>query len=377
MQQIQVGQVVWFVKDELTAVRLLNEADPTLCALTVDTMTVEFQDRIGHNLLPQKNQKIELYRHNSRLAVQYIMESRREAQHSYVFSCQSAIGLLEDNYLGGVYSAEPVENLLSDVLEGLAYALDPCFADQKITGYLPVCARREALQQLAFAIGAMVTTAGGDICLQPLPKEISGTFGSGGIFTGAKIEAAPQLAKVGVTAHNYVPSAETETLVDNEDMHGENLLLTFDAPHYDYIIQGGTITASGANFACITADGTITLTAKSYIHSTVSHVRRNSKATASERNNVLTVEEATLVNSGNAAEVLDRLYATAILRQKLTQEAVISGHKVGQMVTSVSPWDTQIKGYISAMDSTLTRNGHTASVTILGTESEPQEGLQQ
>lgn len=373
VQQIQIGQVVWFGKDELTAVRLLNEADPTLCLLTVDTMTVELRDRSGRDLLPQKNQIIELYRDKSLMAVQYITESRREAQNSYVFSCQSAIGLLDDDFLGGMYNAEPIENLLSDVLDGLAYVLDPCFAGQVITGYLPVCTRREALQQIAFAIGALVTTLGGDaIRLQPLPGGISGTFESGKIFTGAKIESTPRLAKVEVAAHSYAPSTAVETLMDNEELQGENLLLTFDAPHYDYTIQGGTITASGANFVTITAAGVVTLTAKPYIHTTVMYTRRNSKATATERNNVLTVEEASLVHSSNATEVLDRLYATANLRQKLTQEAVISGHSAGQKISSVSPWGTQFRGYLSAMDSTLTQTGHTASVTILGAEAEPQ-----
>ena len=373
VQQIQIGHVVWFGKDELTAVRLLNEADPTLCSLTVDTMTVELRDRSGRDLLPQKNQIMELYRDKSLVAVQYITESRREAQRSYVFSCQSAIGLLDDDFLGGMYNAEPVENLLSDVLEGLVYVLDPCFAGRVITGYLPVCTRREALQQIAFAIGALVTTLGGDaICLQPLPEGISCTFDSGKIFTGAKIESTPRLAKVEVAAHSYAPSAEVETLMDNEELHGENLLLTFDAPHYDYAIQGGTITGSGANFVTIAAAGVVTLTAKPYIHTTVMYTRRNSKATAAERNNVLTVEEASLVHSSNATEVLDRLNATANLRQKLTQEAVISGHSAGQKVSSVSPWGTQLRGYISAMDSTLTQTGHTASITILGAEAEPQ-----
>lgn len=373
VQQIQIGQVIWFGKEEITSVGLLNEADPTLCALSVDTMTVEIRDRAGRELLPQENQRMELYRDKSLLAVQYITESRREAQRSYVFSCQSAIGLLDDSFLGGVYNEEPVENLLADVLEGFAFVLDPRLAEQMITGYLPICTRREALQQIAFAIGALVTTSGGDaICLQPLPEGISGTFDSGKIFAGAKIESTPRLAKVEVAAHSYAPSAEVETLVDNEELRGENLLLTFDVPHYDYAVQGGTITASGANFVTITAAGVVTLTAKPYIHTRVMYTRRNAKATAAERNNVLTVEEATLIHSGNAAEVLDRLYATANLRQKLTQEAVISGHRAGQKVSSVSPWGTQLRGYISAMDSTLTQTGHTASVTILGAEAEPQ-----
>lgn len=371
LQQVQIGQVVWFGKEELTSVRLLNEADPTLCALTVDTMTVELTDRTCRELLPQENQRMELYRDKSLVSVQYITESRREAQHSYVFSCQSAIGLLDDDYLGGMYSAVPVEELLGDVLEGQEYDIDPYFAGQTISGYLPICTRREALQQIAFAMGALVTTLGGRaICLRPLPEEVSGTFEAGKIFEGAKLEASPRLARVEVAAHSYGPSSEVETLVDNEQLQGEDMLLTFDEPHYDYAIQGGSITASGANYVKVTAAGTVTVTAKPYTHTAVLHSKQNSKATAAERNNVLTVDSATLVTGSNVAAVLDRLYAAATQRKKLTHDAVISGQSAGQMVASVSPWNTQILGFISAMDSTLSQNGHAAAVTVIGEEVE-------
>lgn len=373
VQQIRIGQVVWFGKDELTAVRLLNEADPTLCSLTVDTMTVELRDRLNRDLLPQENQSMELYRDNSLVAVQYITDSRRHAQHSYVFSCQSAIGLLGDTFLGGIYNAAPLENLLGSVLDGFEYKVDPCFAGLKITGYLPVCTRREALQQIAFAIGALISTQGcREICLLRLPDEISGTFGSGEIFTGASIESAPQLSRVELTSHRYVASSEVAVLVDSEEMYGDNMLLTFDSPHHGYTIQGGRIITSGANFVTLSASGAVTLKAKPYIHTATTHTRKNRSTTAAEKNNTLTVTDATLVHSGNAGAVLDRLYTAASLRQKLTHDAVISGHRAGQKVSSVSPWDTQIRGYISSMDSTLSQHGHTASVVIMGAEVEPQ-----
>ena len=313
---------------------------------------------------------MELYRDGQLLAAHFITESSREGKDDYTFSCQSAIGLLEDSFLGGIYEETPLEQLLDDILVSWSYQLDDAFAGQTITGYLPICTRREALQQVAFAIGAVVTTQGGDaIRLMPLPERISGTFGADRIFSGAKVETAARIAQFEVTAHRYIPSTESQTLLDDEFLEGEDLFISFEEPHHDYRIIGGTLTGSGPNWVTITADGNVTLIAKPYLHRTSQHIRRNTAATAVERGNVLTVNEATLIHSGNAKAALDRMYATGQLRQTLTQDVVINSHAVGQRVSSENPWGNQIHGFITSMDSTLRQNSHTASVTILGLET--------
>lgn len=42
----------------------------------------------------------------------------------------------------------------------------------------------------------------------------------------------------------------------------------------------------------------------------------------------------------------------------------------GEMAVSVTPWNTQTRGFISSMDSTLTQGGHTAVINIQGIEVE-------
>lgn len=369
LQMIQIGRVIVFGRNELTQVQLTNEVDPSLCVLSVDAMRVEIRDRKGRAFAPQENQRMELYRDGKLLAAHYIMDSSRESQYHYTFSCQSAVGLLGDDYLGGMYDAVPVEEFLTDILDGRPFVLDDSFAGQTVTGYLPICTRREALQQLAFALGTMVTTQGTDaICLMPLPEHISGIFSSRQIFTGAKAETAPRIARFEVAAHSYTKSSEVVTLMSSKEVVGEAELITFYEPHHDYAIEGGTIVDSGVNWVKITANGPVTLTAKTYIHNTVLYAQKNATATAAERNNVMTVDSATLVHSGNVQAALERLHNAKQLRQTVTQEAVISGHRAGDRVSSVNPWGTQTRGFITSMESTLTQNGHTATVKILGVE---------
>lgn len=369
LQLVEIGQTVWVAQGELTGVHLVNEVDPTLSELTVDTMTVRIRDKQNRQLLPQKNQRVELYRNEKMIAQQYITESSREEQSSYTFNCQSVIGLLENEYLGGIYTAKPAEELFADILDGFSYVLSASFTGSKVTGYLPICTRREALQQLVFALGAVVTTHGdGVIHIDPIPQTVSGRFSTQELFLGAKTETAPRVAKVEVVAHSYSPSSEVDTLLDAELISGEDVMITFTEPHHSYTITGGTITGSGANWVTVTANAEVTLTGKKYIHSTTHHTRRNPAATVSERNNTHIVESATLIHRGNVAPVLERLYGIAQLRQTLSQKAVITSQTAGHYVTSEGEGGMQIRGFITSMESDLTPYGHTASITILGME---------
>ena len=368
IQQIQIGRVVTFGRDELVSVRLLNEVDPSLCELSVDTLRIEIHNQAGL-LVPQENQKMELYRDDKLMATQYIQESSREAKNYYTFSCQSAVGLLDSEFLGGIYIDVPVKALLDDVMDGHKYILDDTFISETVNGYLPICTRREALQQIAFALGAMVTTQESDaIRLIPVPSELDGSFSEDQIFSGAKVRNAPRLAQVVLVSHGYTPGPTEEVLINAEQISGENVLITFNDPYCFYNINGGKLTDSDANWVTITADGEVSLTARPYLHTATRYVRRNPEATAAERGNILTVDEATLIHSGNVHAALNRLYTAKMMRQTLTHEAVISGHQAGQVVSSVNPWGTSTRGYINSKESTLTQSGHTAQVEIIGIE---------
>lgn len=374
IQKIQIGKVYSFGRNEIITVRLLNEVDPSLCELSIDTLRIEIQNRNGRLLIPQENQQMEVYRNDNLLAVQYIQESSREATHYYTFSCQSAIGLLGNDYLGGIYVDVPVETVLDEIMDDRKYVLDGVFHDQTVTGYLPICSRRDALQQVAFALGAMVTSHGSDaIMLIPVPTAKTSSFDGSTIFPGAKATNAPRIAKVVLVSHSYTPTAEVKKLLDEEKIDGSDVLVTFDEPYHAYAITGGVISGSGANWVTITAHGPVSLTGKTYLHSMMHNTRRNPEALASERSNILTVDEATLVHSGNAQAVLDRLYEAKLLRQTLSHDAIISGQFAGQRVHSVNPWGTYTQGYIKSMESTLTQGGHTAQVEILGTAVTEEE----
>lgn len=368
IQKIEIGRTIQFGPGELISVHVINEIDPLLCELTADTMTVKTITRGNLLLVPQSNQKMELYRNGMIQAVQYIKSSVRESNDGYSFTCQSVIGLLDETYLGGLFDNYPLASILSDVLGQWRFEMSPALSGAVVSGYLPVCTQREALQQIAFAVGAVITTGDGIIHLSPVPETVSGSFSLDDIFFGAKVDTEPRIARLELSAHSYSASQERETLLQDETINGTSVLVTFDAPHHDYIITGGEIVGSGANWCRITANGDVTLTACKYIHASVAYVRRDPMATAKEQGNSLAVSDATLIHKGNVKTVLDRLKKTCDLRKTLNAEAVISSQKAGDYAAIASPWGSKINGYISSMDSTYTQGGHTAAISVIGAE---------
>lgn len=369
LQHIQIGQVMVFLSDEIVQVRLLREVDPSLCRLSVDTMIVRIRDRKDRAILPQKDQAIHLWQNGQRVAAHYITDSQRDSKYNYTLRCQSAIGRLEDTFLGGMYAEYPLDVLLEEILGAFPFWLDRAFADETVTGYLPVCTRREALQQIAFAIGAVVTTQGDcTIRLLPLETEVTGGFEKNSIFAGGKDTRQAQIAAVQLSVHSYVQTEEQEVLLDNEDVHGEDTLFVFAEPHHSYGITGGRITAAGANWVRITANKPVVLTANKYRHTLSVRTKTNSLATAAERGNVVKVEQATLIHPGNADRVLDRLYDYHMLKHLLKQDVAVSGQYVGQLVESLNPWNAQIAGYICRMESEFTGTGQRANIQIRGRE---------
>lgn len=369
VQRIEIGRTVLLGADEIISARLLNEVDPSLCELTVDTMEFEMHDPQERSFLPQENQRVELLQDGVLRASHYITSSTRKAKSNYSIKCQSSIGLLNDEFLGGMYSQKPLPELVAEILGEWEFEIHPYFDGVTLTGYLPVCSQREALQQVSFAVGALISTQDSTkIRFLPIPKTVSTRFDEAEILLGSSVKTAPRYARVEVNSHTYIKTDTVETLMDEEDVEGKDVLVTFTTPHYDYEINGGVINASGINWVNITPRGPVTLKAKTYLHSTRAHVKRNPEATAKEKGNYISVTECTLINSRNAQEAVERLYIAKQRRQTVNQDVIVTGQKAGQIASSITPWETITRGFISSMDSTLTQKGHVASIQVQGIE---------
>lgn len=361
---LRVGQETVFTGDTLTAVTLVTEYDPTGCELHADTMTLQVQDE-AHVIAPQEGQALELYRDDRLIASQRLVSSRRTGEHSHVLTAQSMVGHLEEKYMGGIFEFEPADYVLYSILgNSNDYEMDDSLRLQQISGYLPVCTRREALQQLAFVLGARVDTLDGKVHLRAAQQTVTGEFTPAEVFTGARMETENALVRLELTAHSYAMTVDEQLLLENVYVDGENVLLLLPSPAQVYRVEGGTVTESGVNYVRVTAQGPVTVYGAPYIHTAVIHSR-----SLPGSGTVLSVDRVTLLDASRVEAVMDRIMAASAHRQKLTQDVVLTDQFAGQLVTTPTPWGSMLNGYITAVESHLTPGGQTATVTLLGTET--------
>lgn len=378
LQNIQVGGVHFFFQDEIVRVSLLNEVDPSACELSADELTIEIRDKNNRQMNVQKNQKVEFYQNDKLIASHYVNEITREGENNYIFKCNSAIAELDDIFLGGMYDDEPLYLLLlNDLLKDIPFSLDQLLTGKFVSGYLPVCTRREALQQIAFAVGAVVTTQGdGTIqinsAVDPLIDSPESRLDKDAILSGSKLTQVNPPAIIQVVSHQYTKSQETETLLESAYL-AKDTVLVFPEPHWGYQLEGD-LTGVGKeehdNWVRITVafPTTVTLTGKKYIHTKEDNSLTIANASRSGEGGTVKVENVTLITDANVQSVLDRLKAYHSLTRRLEGTVVVKEQQAGDMVAVANPYGSDFTvGYITSMESEFTANGHTASIKLFGT----------
>ena len=97
--------------------------------------------------------------------------------------------------------------------EDFNYYLDPAYANTTLTGYIPYTTKRNALVQIAFAIGAVVDTSNSDhVSIYPQQTEVTAEFSGNDTFTGLTLEHSDIVTGIRLTVHSYQESSEEEEL---------------------------------------------------------------------------------------------------------------------------------------------------------------------
>ena len=274
------------------------------------------------------------------------------------------MGLLDKaSFKGGIYNGVTAQSLIDSIFEGedIEYFVDETVAGKTLSGYLPVCTKREALAQVAFAIGAEVNTAYDmRLYIYPRKTEQSGEFTTSTTMSGLSIDHSEYVTGIRLYVHDYVPIEDSEELY-NETLSG-TVEVEFSEPHHDLQITGGTITAQGSNYAEITGTGgNVTLTGKKYDHRENVILKENQNI--SRNKNIYEVKDATLVTASNAQEVLDRVYEYYQNNESVSCRVLMDEEQLGDVVEVDTDFDGKRVGTITKVEPTFTRT-MTAEVTI-------------
>lgn len=389
---IDYGELLYFERDDILEARVVEEVNPlslelpaSELGLTVHSADAQFSilNPAGKYMALYQRQPITMYEvvNNRQITIgQYYLNIWRNTSETEVeFEAVDLLGVLDSvPYRGGLWlgGGVSVGDLLEEIFTaaGVAYELDSSLSATVVRGWIPYSSARSALQQIGFAVGAMIfCTRSGAVRI--LPARIAGqaeTFD--GTITRAEkgesqsLELKTLVTGVDVTAHNYITKDETIELFNGSLEAGEHEI-AFQQPMRSLSITGATITASGANFAIINvaSAGTVILSGLTYADATRVYSTRNTTLPASIKPNIVSIEDATLVNNANVGEVAARVFAYYGQRYLQNLRLYAPGVEVGDVVLVETLYNRRIQAMVERMEIDLAR-GMTANVKLTGAE---------
>ena len=382
LTELKYGVLKIFESDAILSANVLEEIDPLSAELSINTLnfkvhTSDFAilDPQGAYSLLQRKQQVDVAEYvngaKKPMGTYYLDEPESDSDRTTSMNCVDLIGIMDQmDFKGGMYSSVLAGAIIDAIMAsagGIEYELDGVFVGAVLSGWIPICTHREALQQVAFAIGAIVDCSRSNVIkLYPAPTVSNGEIPYARKLSGHTLKLKALVTGVEVIAHNYTATAESQELLNEAKIPG-TYEITFSAPMHSLTIAGGTITASNANYAKITvaSAGTVVLTGRTYNDSTQLFGKYMPDLPAGEKSNVLKVEDATLVSNGNAQAVSNRVYEYYQNRYEGEGPIVLDNEEPGQMRTMDSMNGYQVEGIIESMDIDLA-GGFKADVRITG-----------
>ena len=353
-----------------------------LLSASLEIDTFEFEVLSSDTTLTKfvRNTPLTYYHDDAQMGIFYVQKISRTSINTYRFECTSTIGLLDESYHnGGIYTGETVKKAVEDICGPFPVWIKTNIQNIQLYGWLPIATRRENLSQLLFAIGATLKVDyNGTLRVEGLWDGQSTEIDAGHMHAGGSVEYSTPVTQVIVTEHAYTANAtETTELFNGTTAAGDKI--TFDEPCYDLAAEGFSILEAAANYAIVSA-GSGTLTGKKYVHTTrqiVKDVQPASREMVSQSDNIVTVENATLVSLVNANAVADRLVRYYACTERIVNKMVTQRESPGDVVSVYHPYeDAAVQGCIESSDVTV--SGKLASTeSILVGYTPPDIGEQE
>lgn len=207
IEWVSIGIIRQFTGKELKTATFRHETSLISDTIPSNVLDASFRSSEAIDYVFQRKQPVEGYDGEKLIGVYYIQSSTRTSERDYNISCCDLVGVLEtSDYEGGIWFEDtPLETMLLEVFgENIAFDVDPAFANSTLRGYIEPGTKRAALQQIAFALGAIVDTSGTNkIRLFPMvfsdAKEIPPEY----TYANGSISVADKVTEVTVTAYVF------------------------------------------------------------------------------------------------------------------------------------------------------------------------------
>lgn len=332
LRVIDYGYGTVFYGDELRNVKCLQEINPISSEISINTVDFTLDSKRDINYSFSDKQPISVYYNGELRATTFVKSAKRKSRTIWEVQSEDYIGLMDGiPYKGGMYTDVLATEILEDIFSTakVPYESDSDFNEVRLTGYIPYTTCREALMQVAFGIQAVVDTSDSDkVKVKKLDTSVKQTIPLNRIMQDPNYVSEEAVTCVRVVAHKYTPVEDMVDVYSGEESGaGQNIFVKFDEPLHDLSISRGQILKSGVNYAVITANSNSVLTGKKYEHtSRINEINRLDGLTQ-EKENVVTIDKATLVSGSNADNVLNKCYEW-LTRNNVSNLKIIEGKHI-------------------------------------------------
>ena len=387
---LDYGVYLHFAGDEIVKAHVLEECDPLSAEISINTLGLTLYNKEGRFSILNPEGYFDVLQHKQKLTVWEDVrpEARSTSSTSYCmgtfylsdwensgdtladFTAVDAVGLLDGApYDGGVYDTT-AGALAADILDGYSYTLDAELAAERVQGYLAAGTRREALQQLAFAIGAVVDCSRSDLIrISPAPARASGMIAYDRKFQdGSKVTLNPLITAVAVTAHRYqAEEASSELYKDTLEPGTYQVTFSASAVADSLTVTGATLAGRGVNRCTLTVAkaGEVCVTGRKYSDSATVLRREAANLPPNAQDNELTVTDATLVSPDRATAVANRVLDYYAQRYEQTFRMIAGDEKLADRLIVQSFGGEMVRGVLTKLEFDLT-GGFVADAKVIG-----------
>ena len=269
----------------------------------------------------------------------FYIDKWESKENAITITAFDSVGLIDRaKFMGGMYTDAPVGILIQQIMASADYSdyeIDEELAEITLSGYLPIMSCREALQQIAFAIGAVVDCSRGSAIRVYVPdRNVDSYILKDRKFSGTAVVTLDEyISGVSVTCSKYNPLDEYTEVFSGELEKGIHRI-EFSEPYQALNCEGADIVESSVNYAVIDVadNGEVAINGMGY-EKTEYTVSKD--VTAIEVGQVAKVKAfsgLTLYNMQILSKVVAQLLSWYSLRQKMTIEYICESEKVGEWV---------------------------------------------